>query len=148
MKTRKISITNLTNMIYSIDIYHKSGVQLYSYRFEYETPKTESSIWGNILIGLNHIVAEFIDTNNQINVLKTKSSDIIVDYNNEFGFAVLLTTKKKNDFLSSMMHEFAMEFESLFKEELIQIQDLNNLIDISEFKGVEELIKKHFSLYF
>ena len=67
-------MSNITSKIYSINIYHKSGVQLYSYKFDYDTGKTESSIWGNILIGLNHIMGEFIDTNNQINVMQTKNS--------------------------------------------------------------------------
>ncbi len=148
LKNPKVPIVNLTNKLYSINIYHKSGVQLYSYKFQYEQPKTESSIWGNILIGLNHIIGEFIDTNNQINVMQTKNSDIIVEYNNEYGFAVLLTTNKKSPELSRNMKEFTKEFESTFKNELVEIQDLNNLIDISEFKGVEDLIKNHFSTYF
>ena len=143
-----VPMSNITSKIYSINIYHKSGVQLYSYKFDYDTDKPGSSIWGNILIGLNHILGEFIDTNNQINVIKTKNSDIIVDYNNEYGFAVLLIINKKNPQLLQMMHGFTKEFEQLFKNELNEIQDLNNLIDISEFKGVEELIMKHFSLYF
>jgi hypothetical protein len=143
-----IPMSNITSKIYSINIYHKSGVQLYSYKFDHDTIDTESSIWGNILIGLNHIMGEFIDTNNLINVMQTKNSDIIVDYNNEYGFAVLLIINKKNPQLSKMMHEFTREFEQTFNKELNEIQDLNNLIDISEFKGVEELIKKHFPLFF
>ena len=143
-----VPMSNITSKLYSINIYHKSGVQLYSYKFDHDSIDTESSIWGNILIGLNHIIGEFIDTNNQINVMRTKNSDVIVDYNNEYGFAVLLIVNKKNTQLSKMMHDFTEEFEQTFKNELNEIQDLNNLIDISEFKGVEELIKKHFPLFF
>lgn len=143
-----IPMSNITSKIYSINIYHKSGVQLYSYKFDYDKFEIESSIWGNILIGLNHIIGEFIDINNQINVMQTKNSDIIVDYNNVYGFAVLLIINKKNSQLAKMMHEFTKEFEQTYKNELNEIQDLNNLIDISEFKGVEELIKKHFPIFF
>ncbi len=139
---------NLTNKVYSINIYHKSGVLLYSYKFEYETPDIESAIWGNIVIGLNHIVGEFIDKSDQIDVLKTRSADIIVDYNNEKGFAVLVMTNRLNNVLSQMMHDFTKEFEVKYKEELKNIQDLNNLIDVSDFKGVDDLIKKRFSIYF
>ncbi|MBN1803219.1 MAG: hypothetical protein JW891_17040 [Candidatus Lokiarchaeota archaeon] len=139
---------NLTNKVYSINIYHKSGVLLYSYKFEYETPDIESAIWGNIVIGLNHIVGEFIDKKDQIDVLKTRSADIMVDYNNEKGFAVLVMTNRLNKVLSQMMHDFTKEFEIKFEEELKDIQDLNNLIDVSDFKGVDELIKKRFSIYF
>ncbi|MFX1397393.1 MAG: hypothetical protein ACFFAS_10165 [Promethearchaeota archaeon] len=139
---------NLTNKVYSINLYHKSGVLLYSYKFEFETPDIQSDIWGNIVIGLNHIVGEFIDKKDQIDVLKTKSADIIVDYNNEIGFAVLVMTNKLNAVLSTIMHNFTQELEVKFEKELRDIQDLNNLIDVSDFKGVESLIRKHFSIYF
>lgn len=139
---------NLTNKVYAINIYHKSGILLYTYEFKYEKMRTETEIWGNILIGLNHIVGEFISENNQIDVLQTKNSDIIVNYNNEYGFAVLILTNHKNLILSNMLIEFARDFKERYKKELTEIQDLNNLIDASEFLDVEKLIKKHFSIYF
>jgi len=139
---------NLTNKVYAINIYHKSGILLYTYEFKYEKMRTETEIWGNILIGLNHIVGEFISENNQIDVLQTKNSDIIVNYNNEYGFAVLIITNHKNIILSNMLNEFARDFKEIYKKELTEIQDLNNLIDASEFLDVEKLIKKHFSIYF
>lgn len=139
---------NLTNKVYAINIYHKSGILLFSYEIEYEKIRTETEIWGNILIGLNHIVGEFISENNQIDMLQTKNSDIIVNYNNEYGFAVLVLTNSKNIILSNMLNEFAREFKEKYKKELTDIQDLNNLIDASEFLDVEKIIKKHFSIYF
>jgi hypothetical protein len=52
----------LPNSIYSINIYHKSGILIYSYKFTKQLEsRTESTIWGNILIGLNHILSEFLD---------------------------------------------------------------------------------------
>lgn len=139
---------SLTNKVYAISIYHKSGILLYSYEFKYESMRTDTEIWGNILIGLNHIVGEFISENTQIDVLQTKNSDIIVNYNNEYGFAVLILTNQKNVILSNTLNEFAGEFKEIYKKELTEIQDLNNLIDASEFLDVEKLIKKHFSIYF
>jgi hypothetical protein len=47
-----------------------------------------------------------------------------------------------------MLIEFARDFKERYKKELTEIQDLNNLIDASEFLDVEKLIKKHFSIYF
>ena len=122
---------SLTNKVYAISIYHKSGILLYSYEFNYESMQTDTEIWGNILIGLNHIVGEFISENTQIDVLQTKNSDIIVNYNNEHGFAVLVLTNQKNVILANMLNEFTREFKENYKKELTEIQDLNNLIDAS-----------------
>jgi len=41
---------SLTNKVYAISIYHKSGILLYSYEFKYESMQTDTEIWGNILI--------------------------------------------------------------------------------------------------
>jgi len=71
-----------------------------------------------------------------------------VNYNNENGFAVLILTNQKNAILANILDEFTREFKEKYKKELTEIQDLNNLIDASEFLGVENLIKKHFSIYF
>jgi hypothetical protein len=136
----------LTNQIYYINIYHKSGILLYSYQFDQTKNETDSAIWGNILIGLNHILSEFVDKQNQIDVLQTKNTDIIVDYD-EFGFAVVLIADKKNTILQNLMKKFTVEFKNKFREELLEIQDLNKLINISEFTGTKELIEKGFQLY-
>jgi hypothetical protein len=93
-------------------------------------------------------VGEFISETNQIDVLQTKNADIVVNYNNEYGFAVLILTNHKNISLSNMLNEFVRDFKEKYETELTEIQDLNNLIDASEFLGVETLIKKHFSIYF
>ncbi|MFX1312904.1 MAG: hypothetical protein ACFFHD_09855, partial [Promethearchaeota archaeon] len=58
----------ITNKIYFINIYHKSGVLLFSYNFSNMNNEIESKIWGNILIGLNYIVSEFTEKSSQIDV--------------------------------------------------------------------------------
>ena len=136
----------LTNQIYYINIYHKSGILLYSYQFEKKKSEIDSAIWGNILIGLNHILSEFVDEQNQIDVLQTKNTDIIVNYD-EFGFAVVLIAKKKNTILQNLMKKFTVEFRNKYKEELLEIQDLNKLINVTEFVGAKDLIEKGFQLY-
>ena len=136
----------LTNKIYYINIYHKSGILLYSYHFKKSQNEIDSTIWGKILIGLNHILSEFVDKQNQIDVLQTRNTDIIVDYD-EYGFAVVLITNKKNDILQNLMKKFTIEFKTKFREELLEIQDLNKLINVSEFIGTKDLIEKGFQLY-
>jgi hypothetical protein len=137
----------LTNKIYYLNIYHKSGILLYSYKFELEETLTDSSIWGNILIGINHILSEFIDKKDQIDVMRTKMTDIIVNYNNELGFAVLVITNKKNEILENLMEKFMIDFESRYETELNMIQDLNKIINVSEFADVKELVEKSFAIY-
>ncbi|MHA2472691.1 MAG: hypothetical protein ACXAES_05595 [Promethearchaeota archaeon] len=136
----------LTNKIYYINIYHKSGVLLFSYHFDKTQNKLDSAIWGNILIGLNHILSEFIDTRDQIDVLQTKNTDIIVNYDN-LGFAVVLITNRKNEILSNLIESFTLEFKDKYNEELLEIQDVNKLINVAEFKETKELIEKEFYLY-
>lgn len=136
----------VTNKIYFINIYHKSGVLLYSYSFANVNNKIESTIWGNILIGLNHILSEFTEKSSQIDVLQTKTSDIVVHYDS-LGFAVVIATNRKNAILETIMNNFANEFKLKYFDELNLLQDLNKLINISEFKETNEIIEKYFIMY-
>ena len=136
----------LTNKIYYINIYHKSGILLYSYKFTKSPDELDSAIWGNILIGINHILSEFVDKRNQIDVLQTKNADIIVNYD-ELGFAVVLITNRKNAILQNLMRKFTRHFKDKFHNELLEIQDLNKLINVSEFNEAKELIEQGFQLY-
>ncbi|MFW9872888.1 MAG: hypothetical protein ACFFG0_07285, partial [Candidatus Thorarchaeota archaeon] len=112
----------LTNKIFYLNIYHKSGILLYSYQFKPSQNETDSSIWGNILIGLNHILSEFVDIEDQIDVLQTRSSDIIVNYD-DLGFAVVLITNRKNAILEKLMEKFTFDFKNKYKNELLEIKD-------------------------
>lgn len=136
----------ITNKIYFINIYHKSGVLLFSYNFANVKNEKESTIWGNILIGLNHILSEFTEKSSQIDVLQTKTSDIVVHYDN-LGFAVVIATNRKNAILETIMNNFANEFKLKYNDELNLLQDLNKLINISEFKETNEIIEKYFIMY-
>lgn len=137
----------LTNKVYFLNIYHKSGILLYSYEFEKEGILTDSIIWGNILIGINHILSEFIDSRDKIDMLQTKKAKIIVNYNNEYGFAVLVISNQKNEILVNLMENFTNDFKDRYKNELMEIQDLNKIIDVSDFKGTKEMILKNFKIY-
>lgn len=138
----------LTNKIYNINIYHKSGILLYSYQFEKEKSMIDSAIWGNILIGLNHILSEFIDKKDKIDVMKTENLDIVVNYNIDYGFAVLVITNRKNDILQKFLNYFTEEFKEKYANELDEIKDLNKIIDITDFKDTKEIIEKNFKIYF
>ena len=79
--------------------------------------------------------------------MRTKMTDIIVNYNNELGFAVLVITNKKNAILENLMETFMIDFESRYETELNMIQDLNKIINVSEFEDVKELVEKNFNIY-
>jgi len=138
----------LPNKIFSINIYHKSGILLYSYNFgEDHHQKIDSIIWGNVLIGLNHILGEFIDVKDKIDVIKTKNSDVVVKYEIEAGYALIVITNKKNKIIEKLMEPFSEEFKNKYKKELNDIRDLNRIIDVSDFIDTKEIIKYHFHLY-
>jgi len=138
----------LPNRIYSVNIYHKSGIVLYSYNFDNSTDsKIESARWGIILIGLNHILSEFIDKTDKIDVIQTKKSDIVVRYENDYGYALVVITNQKNEIIENLMRGFSNDFKNKYKDILLDIQDLNRLINISEFIDIKELVEKYFHLY-
>ena len=139
-------LLELTNKIYYINIYHKSGILLYSYKFSSSANRIDSTIWGNILIGINHILSEFVDPKDQIEVLQTDTSDIIVNYD-EIGFAVVLITNHKNAILKKLMENFTVAFKNKFYNELNEIQDLNKLINVSEFNETKEIVENTFQMY-
>ena len=138
----------LPNRIYSINIYHKSGILLYSINFDKKSDnKDESPLWGNILIGLNHILSEFIGKKDRIDVIQTKKTDIVVRYEIDYGYALVVITNKKNSIIEDLMLKFSIEFNSKYEDELTDLQDINRLINVSEFSGAKEIVEKNFQLY-
>ena len=138
----------LPNRIYSINIYHKSGILLYSFNFDKKSDnKDESPIWGNILIGLNHILSEFIGKKDKIDVIQTKNNEIVVRYEIDYGYALVVITNKKNSIIEDLMLNFSIEFTRKYEDELTDLQDINRLINVSEFSGAKEMVEKNFKLY-
>ena len=132
----------LTNKIYDFIIFHKSGILLYSYNFKTGQETDESLLKGSILIGINHILSSFINKKDQLNLIKMKSRDIILEYDNNLGFALLLTADQKNPFIDKAVNNFMKKFTFLNGEKL---KNLNGLIDISEFGNATELILEYFN---
>lgn len=138
---------NISNKVYNINIYHKSGILLYSYFFNSSEKKTNSATWGQILIGINYILSEFIEKKNKIDLLKTINSEIAVKYIDTYGFAILVFADQKNMILDDIIDKFTNDFIEKYKKELTEISDLNKLINVSEFNGVDILVKEHFQIY-
>ena len=121
---------------------------LFSYNFDNITEyKIESARWGTILIGLNHILSEFIEKTDKIDVIQTKKAEIVVRYENDYGYALVVITNQKNAIIEDIMSDFSNDFNSKYKNKLLDIQNINRLINISEFIDIKELVEKHFQLY-
>ncbi|MCK4480057.1 MAG: hypothetical protein KAV01_05985, partial [Candidatus Lokiarchaeota archaeon] len=131
----------LTNKIHDFIIFHRSGILLYSYNFETGQETDESLLKGSILIGINHILSNFIDKKDQLNLIKMKNRDIILEYDNTHGYALLLTANHKNKFIDKAVNSFMTKFTSLNGEKL---KNLNGLIDVSEFRNAKEIIIENF----
>ena len=133
-----------TNKIYDFIIFHKSGILLYSFNFEKQSEVDESLLKGSILIGINHILANLSNVENQITLIKMSDRAIVFNYNNQLGYAVLLVAKHKNKILENAVDNFTTKFAEINKDNL---KKLGGLIDVSTFKNAYDLIEEYFSHY-
>ena len=131
----------LTNKIYDFIIFHRSGILLYSYNFETGTETDESLLKGSILIGINHILSNFINKKDQLGLIKMQNRDIIFEYDNTHGYALLLTTNHRNSFINKAVSKFMKKFTDLNQEKL---KNLTGLIDASEFRNAKDIILEFF----
>jgi hypothetical protein len=133
-----------TNKIYDFIIFHKSGILLYSFNFQTREEVDENLLKGSILIGVNHILANLSNVENQVTHIKMKDRGVIFSFNTQLGFVALLIAKHKNKILESAVDKFMLDFSKLNEENL---QNLDRLIDVSKFKNANELIIKNFGHY-
>ncbi len=138
----------LPNQIFGINIFHKSGILLYSYKMDKKKARNiDSTIWGSVLIGINHILSEFLDKTDKIDVIQTQRSDVVVKYDVELGFALVINTSRKNSIIENLMDNFLNAFKERYRLELMDIQDLNRIIDVSDFLDTKNIIEQYFQLY-
>jgi len=131
----------LTNRIYDFIIFHRSGILLYSYNFETGVETDDSLLKGSILIGINHILSNLTNKKDQLGLIKMQNRDIILEYDNSHGYAILLTTDHKNAYIDKAVSNFMVKFTGLNKEKL---QKLTGLIDISEFRNAKDILLEFF----
>ncbi len=137
----------ITSQIYNFIIFHRSGILLYSYDFKLKREFEDSILKGSILIGINHILSNFIDKKEQINLIKMKDRDIVLEFNNEYGYAILLTCSQFNPIIERSLMLFMEEFTKKNKEYLEKLNNFTTLIDISIFKDTKDLITEFFGAY-
>jgi hypothetical protein len=96
------------------------------------------------LIGINHILANLTNQKDKLGIIKMENRDIVLEYDEKYGYAILLITNKKNDFIDKSIQRFMKKFQEINREEL---SSLNGLIDTSHFKNAGKLIYEYFSPY-
>ena len=134
------------NKIYNFIIFHRSGILLYNYNLEKGKQADESLLKGSILIGINHILSNFINKKDQLNLISLrKQHDIVLEYDNELNYAILLIVRRKDSFIDTAVQLFMNKFSKLYGDKLI---NLNGLIDTSTFRNTGELINECFSPFF
>ncbi len=129
---------------YEFVVFHKSGIMLFSYDFEKRERKDTSTIKGAVLIGINHILSEFSTAKDQITSIKLKDREIILEYNREYGFAILLTVNKSTNVFKKGTQLFMNQFIEKYKNELKSYMDLNSAIDTSAFDDTKKILLKTF----
>ena len=134
----------LTNRIYDFIIFHKSGILLYSFNFETGKETDDSLLKGSILIGINHILSNFIDRKDQLNLIKMKDRDLIFEYDNSYDYAIILTTNHKHAFIEKALSNFMRQFSALNGEKL---KTMKGLIDVSEFGNARGMLAENFTPY-
>jgi len=70
-------------------------------------------------------------------LIKRFKSDIVIRYENDYGYALVVITNQKNEIIENLMLGFSNDFNSKYKNKLLDIQDLNRLINISEFIDIK-----------
>ena len=134
----------ITNKIYDLIIFHKSGVLLYSFNFQTREEVDESLLKGSILIGISHILSNLSNVEAQITHIKMKDRAVVFNFNTQLGYAALLIAKHRNKILESAVENFMQDFSKINKENLL---NLDRLIDVSKFKNAYKLVIKNFSHY-
>ena len=127
--------------LFDFIVFHKSGILLYSYNFITGKEEDESVIKGTILIGINHILSNLSEKKKLLNLIKMPHRDILLDYNGELGYAVLLITNQKNSIIEKAMQGFMKSFAEKNRE---KFEKMSGLIDVSEFKETKNILDKYF----
>lgn len=137
----------LTNEIDTLVVFHKSGILLYVFNFTTENEENENLLKGSILIGISHILNNFLNREEQLNVIKMREKVVQLKYDNTHGYALLIISTPMTKILKKAINEFMNEFTTMHKENFEKINNSHSLIDISVFQTTKQIIIKDFSLF-
>lgn len=136
----------VTNRIYDFVVFHRSGVLLFSYNLAKDEKIDESVLKGSILIGINHIISNFVNKKDILNLIKMKNREIVFEYN-EYGYALLAIVNHKSKLIERGVQSFIEKFTNKNKDILKKINENSQLIDVSEFKNTKGIIKECFRAF-
>ena len=133
---------DFSNKIFNFIIFHRSGILLYNYYVKNGNEVDDSLLKGSILIGINHILLNFINKKDQLNLISLRNNhDILFEYDNELNYAILLIVRRKDVIIDKAVQLFMNKFSKLYEDNLL---NLNGLIDTSVFKNTGEIINEYF----
>ncbi|MHA1803602.1 MAG: hypothetical protein ACTSU4_03585 [Promethearchaeota archaeon] len=138
---------HLSNQLENLIIFHKSGILLFSYNFEMNKELEESFLKGSILIGINHVLNNFIDGKSSLDYLKIHEKYAYFDFDEHHGYAILIIAKLVNNYLKKLIKKFMILFTEHNKEYLEEINSNMGLIDVSKFHSTQELILEVFKIF-
>ncbi|MHA1727013.1 MAG: hypothetical protein ACTSXH_19590 [Promethearchaeota archaeon] len=142
------SFIYLSNQLENLIIFHKSGILLFSYNFEKNRGDLEESfLKGSILIGINHVLNNFIDRKSSLDCIKIHKKYAYFDYDEHHGYAILVIVNHANNFVKKLMKKFMVLFSEQNKEYLEEINSNKGLIDVSKFHSTQEIIVKVFKIF-
>ena len=104
----------------------------------------ESILKGSILIGINHILSNFSNIEDQINTINLRDHGILFRFNNKLGYATLLIAKHRSVLLENTLDEFNQKFSEKHREIL---ENISGLIDVTKFSQTIDLIRDEFKPY-
>jgi len=136
----------VTNRIYDFVVFHRSGVLLFSYNLAKDEKIDESVLKGSILIGINHILSNFVNKKDILNLIKMKNREIVFEYN-RYGYALLAIVNHKSKLIERGVQLFIEKFTDKNKNLLKRINENSQLIDVSEFKDTKRIIKECFRAF-
>lgn len=137
----------LTHRINHLILVHKSGILLFSYDFNSKKIDWSQSYTGEILIGINHVLANYNNRQNALKVIKMRDRFLLFTFCEEYGIATLLISNQNNKLLAKSLNSFLQEFKQQFGSYLRKINKNNSLIDTSIFNYSKELLQNTFQMF-
>jgi len=129
----------IPKMVIEVEIYHKSGVKLFSLhlRSDYQTTELKQGV----IIALQGLFTDLLGTD-IIQEIKLKDRHVLFMYNQKLGFIVTLVTVQIHRIMKLILQEISDTFGEQYQKELQECLDLNNHIEPQNFKAFEALTQR------
>jgi hypothetical protein len=129
----------LPNKVYRISIIHlTNGIPLFSYDWDPNHPQIDDSLFTGMLTAIGMLVKEVVDKGN-LRELVLDNAALIIHRSSDFPVAYILVCQKPTKVLRTSLNYFAQTFETEFKDQLIDVQE------VTRFRKTQEIINRCFS---